>query len=116
MRHRRKGRHLGCDPARRKSLVRGLVRSLLLHGHVQTTEARAKAIRPEVDHLVTLAKRGDLHARRQALAWLPDREVVKDLFDTVPERFADRTSGFTKLYRLGRRLGDGAPMARVELL
>jgi large subunit ribosomal protein L17 len=116
MRHRRKGRHLGCNPARRKALVRGLVRSLLVHGHVQTTEARAKAIRPDVDHLVTLAKRGDLHARRQALARLPDRDVVKDLFDMVPDRFADRTSGFTKMYRLGRRLGDGSPLARLELM
>ncbi len=116
MRHRRKGRHLGRGPAHRKALLRGLVRSLLLHGHVQTTEARAKETRPEVDHLVSLAKRGDLHARRQALSWLPDRDVVGDLFDSAPERFEGRVSGFTKMYRLGKRLGDGAQMARLELI
>jgi large subunit ribosomal protein L17 len=115
MRHRRKGRHLGRSPAQRKALLRGLVRSLLLHGYVQTTEARAKEVRPEVDRLVVLAKRGDLHARRQALTWLPDRDVVGDLFEKAPERFEDRPSGFTRMYRLGRRLGDGAPMARLEL-
>ena len=115
MRHRRKGRHLGRNPAQRKALIRGLVRSLFLYGYVQTTEARAKEIRPEVDHLVTLAKRGDLHARRQALAWLPDRDVVGTLFDSAGDRFKERTSGFTKMQHLGHRLGDGAPMARIEL-
>lgn len=116
MRHRRRGRHLGRTPAQRRGLLRSLVRSLLLHSRIETTEARAKEIRGDVDRLITLGKRGDLHARRQAIAKVPDPEVIERLFGELAEQYADRPGGFTRLHRLGHRLGDGAPKVRIELV
>ncbi len=116
MRHRRRGRHLGRSPTQRRALKRGLVRSLILHSQIETTLARAKEIRPDVDRLITLAKRGDLHARRQAIARLPDPEVIERLFNDLADQYAERAGGYTRIRRLGARLGDGAPRARMELV
>ena len=116
MRHRRRGRHLGRNPAQRRALLRGLVRSLILHSHIETTAARAKEIRRDVDRLITLAKRGDLHARRQAIASMPDPGAITRLFDELAEGYSDRNGGYTRMYRLGHRLGDGAPLVRMELV
>ncbi len=116
MRHRRKGRHLGRSPAQRRGLLRNLVRSLLLHSRIETTEARAKEIRGRIDRLITLGKRGDLHARRQAIAKVPDSVVIERLFGELAEEYADRPGGYTRQYRLGHRLGDGATLVRIELV
>jgi large subunit ribosomal protein L17 len=116
MRHRRRGRHLGRNPTQRRALKRSLVRSLILHSHIETTVTRAKEIRRDVDHLITLAKRGDLHARRQAIARIPDPETIERLFEDLADQYADRPGGYTRIRRVGVRLGDGAPLARMELV
>ena len=116
MRHLRKGRSLSRNPAQRRALVRGLIRSLILHNRIDTTEGRAREIRRYVDQLVTLAKRGDLHARRQAIARLPDPEAITRLFDDLADQYAARPGGYTRMHRLGHRLGDGAPLVRLELV
>tara|TARA_Y100000588_G_scaffold387797_1_gene486455 strand:+ start:11181 stop:11531 length:351 start_codon:yes stop_codon:yes gene_type:complete len=116
VRHRRQGRHLGRNPAQRRALKRGLVRSLIIHSAVETTVARAKEIRGDVDRLITLAKRGDLHARRQAIARMPDPQVIERLFSDLAEQYADRPGGYTRIRRTGVRLGDGAPKVRLELV
>jgi large subunit ribosomal protein L17 len=116
MRHRRRGRHLGRNPSQRRALKRSLVRSLILHSQIDTTLARAKEIRRDVDRLITLAKRGDLHARRQAIARIPDPETIERLFEDLADQYADRPGGYTRIRRMGVRLGDGAPLARMELV
>jgi large subunit ribosomal protein L17 len=116
MRHRVKKRGFGRSPSHRKAMLRNLARSVLLHGTVRTTEAKAKEIRGHVDKLITLSKRGDLHARRQAIARIQDSFVVEKLFGELAERFRDRPGGFTRSYRLGPRLGDAAQMVQIELL
>jgi large subunit ribosomal protein L17 len=97
-------------------MLRNLVRSLLLYDRIETTEARAREIRRDVDRLITLGKRGDLHARRQAIARVPDPDVIERLFGDLAEQYAERPGGFTRLHRLGHRLGDGAAEVRVELV
>ncbi|MBM4437981.1 MAG: 50S ribosomal protein L17 [Actinobacteria bacterium] len=116
MRHLRRGRHLGRTPAQRRALLRALVRSLILHAHINTTQARAKEVRGEVDALITLAKRGGLHARRQAIARMPDADAIQRLFDDLADQYAARPGGYTRIYRMGHRLGDGAPLVRLELV
>jgi len=93
-----------------------LAAQLFTHEKVQTTEAKAKALRPVAEHLITFAKRGDVHARRQVLKTVTDRDVVHKLFAEIGPRFAERDGGYTRILKLGQRGGDGAPMAIIELL
>ncbi|MCL6471707.1 MAG: 50S ribosomal protein L17 [Firmicutes bacterium] len=116
MRHQKRGRKLGTSASHRKAILGGLARQVILHEKVRTTEAKAKELRPVVEKIITLGKRGDLHARRQALAVLRDREVVHKLFAEVAPRFADRDGGYTRILKLGPRQGDAAPMAMIELV
>jgi len=116
MRHRKDGYKLGRRTAHRWALFRNLLVALFRHERITTTEAKAKAIRPLADQMITLAKRESLHARRQVLAMVPDDEVVRKMFDTVAARFADRHGGYTRIIRAGVRPGDGAPTVLLELV
>lgn len=116
MRHKSKGRKLGRDSAHRKALYSNLAGALFTHGRIRTTEAKAKAVKPYAEKLITLGKRGDLHARRQALAALRTNDVVHHLFAEVAPRFADRPGGYTRIIKLGPRLGDAADMVYLELV
>lgn len=109
-------RKLGRPADQRRALLRNLVTSLLDHERVTTTVTRAKEARVEAEHMITLAKRGDLHARRQAAAYLLDEDVLKKLFDQIGPRYADRQGGYTRIVRTGFRQGDAAPMAIIELV
>lgn len=109
-------RKLGRRSDHRRSLFRNLVTSALRHERVTTTEAKAKEIRTPLEHMITLAKRGDLHARRQALAYLLDEDVVTKLFGTLGPRYEARAGGYTRIVKLGPRLGDAAPMCLLELV
>jgi large subunit ribosomal protein L17 len=116
MRHARKGRKLGRDSAHRKALYANLACSLIEHGRIKTTEAKAKAVKPYAEKLITLGRRGDLHARRQALAELRTQEIVHKLFADVAPRMADRPGGYTRIIKIGHRLGDAAEMVYLELV
>ena len=116
MRHQKTGRKLGRDSAHRKALYANLVGSLIEHGRIQTTEAKAKEVRPIAEELITLGRRGDLHARRQAMAYLRSQEVVHQLFANVAPRFKDRPGGYSRIIRIGPRQGDAAEMAYLELV
>ena len=116
MRHHRVGKKLGRDASHRKALYSNLAGSLIVHGRVKTTVTKAKAVKPLVEQLISLGKRGDLHARRQALAQLRSRDVVEKLFEDVAPRFADRPGGYLRIVRIGPRLGDAAEMAYLELV
>ncbi len=115
MRHRRQGPKLGRSPAHRKATAANIATALLTHGRIQTTEAKARAGRKVAEKAITLAKRNDLHARRQAIALLQDKEVTYRLFDTIGPAFADVSGGYTRVLKLGQRPGDGAPMVLLEL-
>jgi large subunit ribosomal protein L17 len=114
MRHQRKGRTLGRDSAHRKALFSNLTGSLVEHGRITTTLAKAKEVRPIAEKMVTLGKRGDLHARRQAKAYLRSGDVVHALFTDVAPRFTERQGGYTRIVKLGPRSGDNAEMAILE--
>ena len=117
MRHQRKKHQLSRDSAHRKSLLMNLSKEIIEHERIETTQAKAKAVKPEIEKLITLAKRGDLHARRQALSSLHnDKFIVHKLFDEVAPRYATRPGGYTRIVKLGPRLGDAAPMAYIELV
>jgi large subunit ribosomal protein L17 len=116
VRHQRSGKKLGRDSAHRKALYANLVGSLIEHGRIKTTEAKAKAVRPVAEKMITLGRRGDLAARRQALAYLRSQEVVHQLFADVAPRFADRDGGYLRILKLEPRAGDGAEMAYLELV
>jgi large subunit ribosomal protein L17 len=116
MRHGKAGFKLGRVTAHRWALFRNLLVALFRHERIMTTEAKAKAVRGLADHMVTLAKRDDLHARRQVLSMVPDPAVVKKLFDTVAARFSERHGGYTRIMRAGLRPGDRAPMVVLELV
>src|SRR5450830_1119007 len=116
MRHRVAGRHLGRDTAHRTALYRNLVTDLLRHERITTTEAKAKEIRPMAEHIITLGRRGDLHARRQAAAFLYDTQVVKKVFDDIGPRMKDRPGGYLRITGVEPRKGDGARMASIELM
>jgi large subunit ribosomal protein L17 len=116
MRHANAGKKLGRDSAHRKALYSNLAGALITHGRIETTEAKAKAVRPYAEKLITLGKRGDLHARRLAMAELRSNDVVHRLFSEVAPRFADRNGGYTRIVKLGPRLGDAANMALIELV
>jgi large subunit ribosomal protein L17 len=116
MRHQKRGRKLGRDAAHRKALYANLCGSLIEHGRIRTTEAKAKEVRPIVEEMITLGKRGDIHAHRQAVAFLRSKEVAWQLFNEVAPRFADRPGGYTRVVKIGPRQGDAAPMAYLELV
>jgi large subunit ribosomal protein L17 len=116
MRHRNAGYKLGRNPSHRRALLRNLVTSILLEDRVQTTVAKAKAARPHVEKLITLGKKGDLHSRRQALAYLQTGEAVTRLFDTVAPRYGDRNGGYLRIIRAGFQRGDGAEKVYIELV
>jgi large subunit ribosomal protein L17 len=109
-------RKLGRRSDHRRSLLRNLVTSTLRHERIQTTEAKAKEARRPLEHMITLAKRGDLHARRQAAGYLLDEDVVVKLFGTLGPRYRDRPGGYTRLVKLGARPGDAAPICILELV
>jgi large subunit ribosomal protein L17 len=116
MRHARAGRKLGRDAAHRKALYANLACSLIEHGRIKTTEAKAKAVKPFAEQMITLGRRGDLHARRQALAVLRSQEVVHKLFSDVGPRMADRPGGYSRIVKLGHRPGDAAELVYLELV
>lgn len=116
MRHKKGGYKLQRDPSARRALLRGLTTSIILHDRIETTITKAKAVRPQIEKVITLAKRDTLHSRRQAAAYLQEPVAVKKLFDTIGPRFADRLGGYTRIVRLGPRQGDGAELAIIELL
>ena len=109
-------RKLGRDSSVRKALLRGIVTSLFQHERIETTEAKAKELRKVADKMLTLAKRGDLHARRQVMAYMMDEDVVKKLFDEVAPKYKDRQGGYTRIIKAGVRQGDAAPMVIIELV
>jgi large subunit ribosomal protein L17 len=116
MRHLKQGRKLGRTTAHRKALLRNLATALLEHERITTTEPKAKELRRVADRLVTLGKRGNLHARRQALQVVQSNAVVQKLFNEIAPRFAERQGGYTRILRLGYRPGDAAAMAVIELV
>ena len=116
MRHRKGGFKLQRDPSARRALLRGLTTNIILHDRIVTTITKAKAMKPVVDKMITLAKRDTLHSRRQAAAFLNTPGALKKLFDTLGPRFSQREGGYTRVVRLGPRKGDGAELALIELL
>lgn len=116
MRHRKAGVKLNRTSSHRHAMFRNMVTSLFKHERIRTTEAKAKELRRWADHLITLAKRGDLHARRQVLAIMQEKEVVHKLFEQAAEKFGAVSGGYTRVVKLGRRPGDAAPVSLVELV
>jgi large subunit ribosomal protein L17 len=109
-------RKLGRNSSARKALFRSIITSLFEHERIETTEAKAKELRKFAEKMLTLAKRGDLHARRQVVSFLMDDKVVRKLFDTIAPKYADRQGGYTRIIKLGVRKGDAAPMVIIELV
>ena len=116
MRHHRNGKKLGRDSSHRKALYSNLAGSLIEHGRIKTTEAKAKAVKPIAEKMITLGRRGDLAARRQALAYLRSQQIVHHLFAEVAPRFADRPGGYSRIVKIGPRYGDAAEMVYLELV
>ncbi len=116
MRHRKKGRGLSRSRSHRKALLRNLALSLFRHERITTTTAKAKELRPFAERLITLGKRGDLHARRLAARRISDREVLAKLFDDIGPRYAERPGGYLRILHLGNRKGDAAAMSLIELV
>jgi large subunit ribosomal protein L17 len=116
MRHQRAGKKLGRSSAHRRSLYANLTGALIEHGRIKTTEAKAKAVKPLAEQMITLGRRGDIAARRQAIATLRSKDVVHQLFADVAPRFADRPGGYTRIVKLGPRQGDAADMVYLELV
>ncbi len=116
MRHRKDHRKLGRSPSHRKAMLRNLVTSLLEHEQVRTTEPKAKEVRRVAERMITLGKRGTLHARRRALRTIRSKQVAAKVFDTLSARYSERKGGYTRVMKLGRRVGDNADMAIVELI
>lgn len=116
MRHRKAGKRLGRNSSHRKAMLRNLVTSLIEHERIVTTTPKAKEVRRLADQMITLAKRGDLHARRQALSVIRCKKVVAKLFEELKESYVDRNGGYTRIIQTGLRQGDAAPMSIVELV
>ena len=116
MRHARTGKKLGRDSAHRKALYSNLAGALIEHGRIKTTVTKAKAVKPLAEQMITLGRRGDLHARRQATSFLRSRDVVHKLFAEVAPLFKDRPGGYTRIIKIGTRPGDSAEMAYLELV
>lgn len=115
MPHQIAGRHLGRNSSQRKALFKGLVTQVLEHERIETTEAKAKAVRGDVEKIITLAKRGDYNARRIVMKTVADKKVVAKLFEDIGPRFKDRSGGYTRIIKLGPRHGDAAEMVLLEL-
>ena len=116
MRHNKTGRKLGRKTASRKALMSNLASALITHKRIKTTDAKAKELRMYVEPLVTFAKRGDLHSRRQALKKIPSKTIIRELFDTIGPIFLDRDGGYTRITKLGFRDNDRAPMSLIEFI
>jgi large subunit ribosomal protein L17 len=116
LRHHRSGKKLGRDSAHRKALYSNLAGALIEHGRIKTTEAKAKAVKPIAEQMITLGRRGDIHARRQATAYLRSQDVVHKLFSEVAPRFVDRPGGYSRIVKLGPRQGDAAEMVYLEFV
>ena len=116
MRHNKSGRKLGRKTASRKALMSNLASALITHKRIKTTDAKAKELRMYVEPLVTFAKRGDLHARRQVLKKIPRKAIIHELFDTIGPSFSDRDGGYTRITKLGFRDNDRAPMSLIEFV
>jgi len=122
MRHQKQGRHLGRNSGQRKALYKNLITDLFRYGQLETTEAKAKAIRPGAERLITIAKRGqtgdisEVHARRLLRARLADPAMVAVVYDDLADRYVDRKGGYTRIFKMGQRKGDGARMALIELV
>jgi large subunit ribosomal protein L17 len=116
MPHQIAGRHLGRNSAQRKALFRGLVTQVIQYERIETTEAKAKAVRGDVEKVIGYAKRGDVHSRRLALRVVQDKKTVEKLFDKIGPRFKDRNGGYTRIIKLGPRRGDAAEMVLLELV
>lgn len=116
MRHNKSGRRLGRNSSHRKAMMRNMVTSLLEHEQIRTTDAKAKEVRRVAERMITLGKRGTLHARRTALRTLRSKAVAAKLFDDLAARYAGRPGGYTRIYKIGRRVGDNAPMSIVQMI
>jgi len=116
MRHARSGKKLGRDMAHRKALYASLAGAVIEHGRIKTTVTKAKAVKPIAEQLITLGRRGDIHSRRQAVAFLRSKEIVHKLFAELGPRFADRPGGYLRITRIGPRAGDAAELAYLELV
>ena len=116
MRHRKAGKELGRNPSHRRAMLRNMVTSLLKHEQIETTDVKAKAVRPVAEKMITLAKRGDLHARRQALAYIQDKGTTHRLFGDLKDRYLERQGGYTRIIKKGVRKGDGAAISIIQLL
>mmetsp|Transcript_8821 Transcript_8821/g.19428 ORF Transcript_8821/g.19428 Transcript_8821/m.19428 type:complete len:145 (+) Transcript_8821:966-1400(+) len=116
MRHRKKIARCGRPADQRKALMRALTTEIIRHGRIKTTLVRARAVRKHVDHMIQLGKDGSLHSRRQAMAWMYDKQLVHALFEAAPERYEDRNGGYTRVLRTMPRQGDNAKMAVIELV
>ncbi|MGI9414475.1 MAG: 50S ribosomal protein L17 [Hyphomicrobiales bacterium] len=116
MRHRKAGRKLNRTASHRKAMFANMAAALIKHEQIVTTLPKAKSLRPVVEKLITLAKRGDLHARRQAIAQMRDKPMVAKLFETLGPRYQERNGGYTRVLKAGFRYGDSAPMAVIELV
>ena len=116
MRHRKKGRKLGRTASHKRATMRNMATSLFMHERIETTTAKAKELRPYAERLITLARRGDLHARRLAGTKIQDRAALGKLFDDIAPRYAERPGGYTRILKLGNRKGDAAEMSLIELV
>ncbi len=116
MRHRKAGRKLGRTSSHRKAMLRNMVTSLLKHDKIVTTDAKAKELRSVAEKMITLGKRGSLHARRQALSYIRDREVTARVFEELSVRYQERAGGYTRIIKAGYRVGDNAPLSIIELI
>ena len=116
MRHQRKGRRFGVQPSHRRQMLANLACSVLEHGRIKTTEARAKEVKPIVEKMITMGKAGDLNSRRTAIGQLRNKQISYKLFNEIAPKYADRSGGYTRITRLGPRLGDAAEMVYLELV
>lgn len=116
MRHKNSGKQLSRNSSHRRAMLRNMVTSLFTHEQIQTTDTKAKQIRPIAEKMITLAKRGDLHARRQAIAYLQEARVAHRLFEEIKPRLNDRQGGYVRIVKSGIRKGDGAPLSIIQLV
>ncbi len=116
MRHRKAKKNLGRDSSHRRAMLRNMTTSLFKYEQLETTDAKAKQLRPVAEKMITLAKRGDLHARRQALAYMKENEVTHRLFEELKDRYLNRQGGYVRIIKKGNRKGDGAPISVIQLL
>ena len=116
MRHRKARKKLGHDSSHRKAILRNMVTSLFEYKQIETTDAKAKQLRPVAEKMITLAKRGDLHARRQALSYIKDKAITHRLFEELKDHYLDRQGGYIRIIKKGNRKGDGAPISIIQLV